>query len=76
MALYLYLSVSGENRIARYSVDRETGYLQLRENTELENGPAPLAVDPQQRFLYAGLRGLPCVPLYRQVHLLYGHGDQ
>ncbi|MBT5871975.1 MAG: lactonase family protein [Candidatus Latescibacteria bacterium] len=56
MALYLYLSVTGENRIARYSVDLETGYLQLKENTALESGPAPLAVDPQQRFLYAGLR--------------------
>ncbi len=56
MALILYLSLSGENCIARYQVDRATGYLQLIDNTMLHSGPAPLAVHPTQQYLYAGLR--------------------
>ena len=56
MPYYMYLSLSGENRIDRYTMDPNTGYLQLKENVELHSGPAPLAVDPTQRYLYAGLR--------------------
>ncbi len=56
MPCYLYLSVSGENRIAMYTMNPDNGSLQFKENTEMHSGPGPLATDPAQRFLYAGLR--------------------
>ena len=54
MATYMYVSVSGEDRIARFEVEPDTGRLEPRGDEAVSGGPYPLAVDPHRRHLYAG----------------------
>ena len=54
MATYMYVSVSGEDRIALFEVDPDTGRLEPRGDEAVSGGPYPLAVDPHRRYLYAG----------------------
>jgi 6-phosphogluconolactonase len=56
MPYRVYLAIAGEDKISIWSLDAGTGRLSLEENVALAGGPSPLAVDPAQRFLYAGLR--------------------
>lgn len=58
MAYTMYIALSGEDRIAIYTMDPETGKLAFQENVGLSAGPGPLAVDPQRKYLYAGLRSI------------------
>ena len=57
MPYFVYVSVSAEDRINVYTMDPETGALDSHAIVAAGNGPGALCVDPQQRFLYAGLRG-------------------
>ena len=57
MPYYVYVSLSAEDRINVYAMDPETGALDSYAIVAAGAGPGPLCVDPQQRFLYAGLRG-------------------
>ncbi len=52
----VYVSLSGEDRIAIYSLHTQTGLLEPIGNVEIEGRPAPLAVDPSGAYLFAGLR--------------------
>ena len=52
MACFLYVSLMGEDRVDAYSLDTETGALDLAHRTALEGGPAAIAIDPERRFLY------------------------
>ena len=54
---YLYVSVSGENKISQFKIDAETGELKHQKDFEANRSPGPLAVDPQKRYLFASLRG-------------------
>ena len=54
MATYMYVSVSGEDRIALFEVEPDTGRLEHRGDEAVSGGPYPLAVDPHRRYLYAG----------------------
>ena len=65
MSHFMYLSVTGEDRIGIYRMDAGSGALELVENVAAGPGVMPLAVDPQQRFLYVGLRRVPQVQSYR-----------
>lgn len=56
MPQYIYVTLSGEDTIACFSLDRETGRLTRTHTLQVPGGPAPLAIDPAQKFLYAGLR--------------------
>ena len=56
MSHYVYVACSQDDRIAIFTMDPESGQLDLREEVELSGGPAPLAVDPRRRFLFAGRR--------------------
>ena len=56
MAVYMYVSLQQEDRIDQYEIDPATGGLEWRAGFALAGMPAPLAVDPQKRFLFAGLR--------------------
>ncbi|MCC7262228.1 MAG: lactonase family protein [Candidatus Latescibacteria bacterium] len=56
MATYLYLALNGENKIAIYTLNPDTGKLSHREDVPLSGAPGPLAADPSGRHLYAGLR--------------------
>ena len=58
MRFYMYVSVSGEDRIAIFEVDPETGRLDPRGDLAVPGKPYPLAVDPARRYLHAG-RGDP-----------------
>jgi 6-phosphogluconolactonase len=65
MPYCMYVSIQGEDKISRFTTDSETGDLDLQEDMAVPGGPAPLAVDPARRFLYAGRRGANEISSYR-----------
>ena len=56
MATYMYISLQQEDRIAQYTLDPDSGALAQQGDYPLAGMPAPLAADPQRRFLFAGRR--------------------
>ena len=56
MATYLYVSLQQGDVIARYDLDPATGGLTGRVEFPLDGMPAPLAADPERRFLFVGRR--------------------
>lgn len=58
MSYYVYVAVAGEDKIAIWTLDRDTGAMSWQEDLVLGGAPSPLAVHPDQRTLYAGLRGI------------------
>lgn len=56
MANYMYVSVQEEDRIAIFSVTPKTGKLKHLGDAELKGRPAPIAIDPDQKYLFAGRR--------------------
>ena len=52
MACYIYVSTMDEDRVDVYSMDGETGSLELAHQIPLEGGPAAIAIEPGRRFLY------------------------
>jgi 6-phosphogluconolactonase len=61
----MYISIAGEDRIALFTVDEDTGILTPRGDAEVSGRPAPLAVDPQRKYLYVGRRGERKISGYR-----------
>jgi 6-phosphogluconolactonase len=57
MANHAYVSLQGDDRIARFSQDEATGALSKREDIPLSGGPAAIAVTPNRRFFYIARRG-------------------
>ncbi len=64
MAFYMYLSVTGEGKIAIYEMDPDSGGLTFLEDVAAGAGVMPQVVDADLRHLYAGLRGEPSVQTY------------
>ena len=64
MASYMYLSITGEGKIAIYEMDLDSGGLTFREDVAAGAGVMPLVVDASKQHLYAGLRGVPSVQTY------------
>ena len=56
MPFYVYVSVSEEDRLSVFEMDPETGELDFRGTVAVPGRPAPLAADPERRFLYVGRR--------------------
>ena len=56
MPTRVYVPVAGEDKVRIWSMDPDTGALDLQEDAPLAGGPGPLAHDPAQRHLYVGLR--------------------
>lgn len=56
MTMRMYITLSGEDRIARYEVDEGTGALTRIGDTLTAARPAPLAVNPAGDRMYAGCR--------------------
>ena len=56
MAFYLYVTLSEEDELSTYSMDTDTGDLELLRRLDVQGRPAPLAVDPDKRFMYVGRR--------------------
>ena len=52
MACYIYVSIMDENRVDVYSMDGETGALDLAHRTPVSGGPAAIAIEPGKRVLY------------------------
>jgi 6-phosphogluconolactonase len=65
MPYHMYVSTQGEDKIMRFTVDSDTGDLELQEAVAVPGGPAPLAVDPARQFLYVGRRGECKISSYR-----------
>ncbi len=53
---FAYVSLNGENRIAVYSADDQTGALTHSANVQTPSPPGGLTSDPKNRFLFASLR--------------------
>ena len=56
MTMQMYITLSEEDRIARYEVDTETGALTHIGDVRTAARPAPLAVNPARDRLYVGCR--------------------
>ena len=56
MAYYMYISIQEEDRIAIFSITPKTGKLKHQGEVELKGRPAPMAIDPDRKFLFAGRR--------------------
>ena len=56
MAVYAYVSLQDEDRIAIFGMDPATGALERQGDAPLPGMPAPLAIDPLKRYLFAGRR--------------------
>ena len=56
MAMQMYITVSGEDRIARYEVDEGSGALTHIGDVGTAARPAPLAVNPAGDRMYVGCR--------------------
>ena len=56
MAYYMYISIQEEDRIAIYSITPKTGKLKHLGDAELKGRPAPIAIDPDHKYLFAGRR--------------------
>jgi 6-phosphogluconolactonase len=67
MRYYLYVSLQTDNKILAFSMDPNTGKLALRHELAAPGGPAPLAVDPYQDYMYVGRRGVCKVSSYRII---------
>jgi len=62
---YVYVSVTGEKRIAVYELNHDTGKLSVVTDVAVEGQPGPLAIDPQHRFVFASVRSAKRFATYR-----------
>jgi len=53
----VYVTLQGDDRITRFTLDRATGRLERAGDVGVPGGPAPMAVDPAQGFLHVARRG-------------------
>ena len=65
MQTQLYVSLQGDDCIRRFDMDLQTGGLDPLDPVAVPGGPAPMAVDPQGRFLHVGRRGVCEVSSFR-----------
>ena len=66
MTIYVaYIAVGSENKLLLFDMNPTTGRLTARGEEHLGGAPGPLAVDPQQRYLYVGLRSTKEVVSYQ-----------
>ena len=56
MAYHVYVTVSGEDQIARFLMDENTGALEPAAEIAVPGRPAPIALDPTRRFMHVGRR--------------------
>ena len=64
MPNYMYVTVSGEDKIAIFAMDPASGKLERREEVPVSGRPAPLAINPNRRVLHVGRRGIPEISSY------------
>ena len=59
MTTFMYVSLQQEDRIAQYTLDPSSGAIEHHADYALAGMPAPMAVDPEKRFLFVGRRLSP-----------------
>lgn len=52
----VFVTVSGEDRIARYAMDPVSGSLAQRDDVPLAGRPAPIAISPNRQYMYVASR--------------------
>ena len=57
MPYYMYVTLQGDDKITRFTMDPATGGLEPQGDVAVPGGPAPLAVNPAKQFLYVARRG-------------------
>ena len=62
---FAYISLAGENRIAIYNFDEQTGELTPTGDIKLSGGPGALAVSPSRQFLFASIRSVGNLASFR-----------
>ena len=65
MALYAYVSISGEDKVLRFALNPADGSLERLGETEAPGRPAPMAASPDRRYVYVGRRDALEVSSYR-----------
>ena len=65
MTYRAYVAVGGEDKILIFGMDPESGQLTLEQDIVLDGGPGPLCADPEQKFLYVGIRSTREILSYR-----------
>ena len=56
MVYQMYVSLQGDNQIARFVMDTDTGALESRSSVAVSGGPAPMTFNPSLSVLYVGRR--------------------
>ena len=56
MRIYMYVSISAEDKISIFTVNPATGKMSLEYEMEVGGRPAPLAIGPQKTHLHVGRR--------------------
>jgi len=72
---HVYISLYGEGRIARYTMDAETGALEPGEDIALSGRPAYIAVDPDRRYMYVARKKSPRITSFA-IDLATGDLDE
>ncbi len=54
---FVYVSLQGDDKILRFATDPATGELDPLGEVPVPGGPAPMVVDPAQRYLHVARRG-------------------
>ena len=56
MTFHMYVTISEEDRVSIFTVDPDTGGIEHQEDVAVGGRPAPVAIDPNRRFLYLARR--------------------
>ena len=65
MAFYMYVSISGEDKVLRFALDPSDGSLERLGEVAAPGRPAPMTASPDRQFIYVGRRDALEVSSYR-----------
>ena len=65
MSYHVYINIAGEAKLSIYTMDPQSGQLELQEDVALAGGPGPLSLDPGRQFMFIGLRSNSRLGSYR-----------
>ena len=65
MSVFMYVTISEEDKVSIFSLDEETGGLEHRGDAAVPGRPAPLAISLDRRTLYVGRRDELEITSYR-----------
>lgn len=60
----VYFTLAGDDEVAAFAMDAETGVLTERDRETVDRNPGPLAVAPDHGAVYVGLRGTSSVEAF------------